>query len=966
MKQLINVFIVVIVVFIFGCSSSSNLTTPETENRNPISSSSKISYHPIINHSVDGVTSYQGVFGAWKIHIDPLNLSAEIIPPRNAQAIGNIFDADLSQFLEVSPCADCISIGKVYLDAYEDLNVEFRMKHPFSNIATRPDLHGFDVRGIFIGESLESYQSFPDIKVMRPDGTEEEAQIASDLLRNADGYTSHFDELASDERYFIGGQDVPGNLNPFLRFYEDYSTPPFDPTNPVGHNVMKVGAAYYSRTAVFNLKFPYDEGFNFYFVADVAYGQSAVLANRTNPQYYLPAFQRTEPWRVEYWIENNFLDPGDSSSSADIMVQVFDWQQNATVDANYPKPSNLSGIPESSNVLRLELSIPGIQSDMVIVDTPESGTGTPSDPLLYRLQVVNSNSTGYNQTGLLAIRDELYGQAAPHGRIPIPVSPAGFPYETQDILDYTLYQLITVNIPFGSYPNADANSFGENELFVPWDDQFAYKWGSSDKTTIHPTFFMDDGHKKFQYRWDYNYDGISFNVDGSGNPSPEIEFPTGGIRHVGLKVRTNSVPPREYIFTIPIYAEDEVFHQKIPFITLNQDSTSSRHNHAVAATRDNFYSVYAREQGGERDIWLAILDRDGGLNNVQITNDPAWSEYDPVIAVVESGPNRGVYIAYSAWAGSKSCIYSTYGNLDGTGFDPSHTIRCTTAGSPLELHPVLLYFKGDLQLYYTNYLVLAAYINGCHSPDMGQTWIEDDWVVDNGSTGQWYPTAITYDYPEKICLVWEDNINSATRGTDLYMATSIDGQNFTDIKNISSYSDSTYETQPAAACASSQLAIAYLTYSGGPTKKSVKLKVINLSNNSVTECPVKFRTDFPWDNGQPSIDTITGGKYALAYSAYDHGTNELRSVILELNAADVTGYFYEGIYLDESVGTVDPAGGQTLPSVVCYNPFPYAVENFVVWQNYSSGFNFSSIDPDMYLGQIDATYFITYKEYIWY
>jgi len=177
------------------------------------------------------------------------------------------------------------------------------------------------------------------INVMLPDGSEVVADVPINTLVNADGFTSHFDSIVTDERYFIGGSDVLGNINPFLRYFQDNTVSEFDPHAPSGQNVMPVGSAFETRTA--QLSSWGCEGLKLYLVADVAYGHSATYLNRPDPQYYLPEFHRTEPWRIEYWNENNNLDGANPASTADIMVQVFDWQHGATVDPDYPNPDNL-------------------------------------------------------------------------------------------------------------------------------------------------------------------------------------------------------------------------------------------------------------------------------------------------------------------------------------------------------------------------------------------------------------------------------------------------------------------------------------------------------------------------------------------------------------------------------------------------------------------------------------------------
>jgi hypothetical protein len=405
------------------------------------------------------------------------------------------------------------------------------MRHPFTNINTRPDLHGFDVRAIFI--IVYPYYSAVPLKMTKPDGSEEDIKYPGGWILNADGYTSHYDELIDDPRYFIHSENAPANINPYLRFFESWSTGTFDPKAPTGYNVMPVGTSTYERTAV--IWGWTSEKMYLYIVADVAYGQSAVLANRTNPQYYLPAFNRTEPWRVEYWIENNNLTYNDPNSTADVVVQVFDWQHGATVDPSYPNPSNPSGLRESSKVTGVELSVPALMTNPISATIPEAGTGTPSDPLQYRFTVRNELQFPASYVdGFIAVRDQLNGAVSPSGRIPIPVSPSGFPYETSDIRDYSYYGDIRINIPNLSYsvPYNGELWLASTNLFDDWS------------VSIGATFFMDDSHKKFQYRWDYDYDGVTFDVDSGKEeyrPQSANKFRSSEgiyLRNGGLRSRT--------------------------------------------------------------------------------------------------------------------------------------------------------------------------------------------------------------------------------------------------------------------------------------------------------------------------------------------------------------------------------------------------------------------------------------------
>lgn len=950
-------FLIVAFIFLIGCSNNSNPTAPGSENQAVGNNEFTSDYAPIISHSADGVTSYQGAYGAWKIGIDSASMTAEVLPSRNSTAIGSFYDADLSQFLEVSPCADCLEIGSLRIDGYGNLLLEMRLKHPFKNFTARPDLNGFDVRGIFIADDLDAINiDYPDIEVTRPGGTVEPAKISTMFVLNADGYTSHFDELVTDERYFIGGHDVPGNLNPFLRFYEDYTTPTFDPANPVGQNVMKTGASFSSRTAVLSGDILEGE-VEFFFVADVSYGQSAVLANRHDPKYFLPAFHRTEPWRVEYWIENNGLDYTDAASTADLVFQVFDWQQGATVDALYPDQANLSGIPESSNVKKLEFSIPTIQNDLLETDVPISGSGTPSDPLKYKITITNENLCPFNTYGLLAIRDELDGLAAPHGRTPIPVSPAGFPYETQDIQDYTYYQLIPVYM-YKQPITETYTQYNHNELRIPTADQFANESGGSPRLVIHPEFFMDSSNKRFQYSWDGDYDGITFDVDATGLPSPEVTFTSAGPKSIGLKILTNTIPPTEYLYTIPVFAEGLGFHKFTTSIT-SEDSTSAQLNHSAKMTGDRVYFITTRATASYMLLLLNIMDRNGNLIAfTPISAGGVGPEFEGALEVVEGGSEAGVYITYCKIEGGTSVLYFTKCDLNGENFTTPHK-KVTTNAAIDEFQPIILQQYGVMHIYYLLSGGGNSRIFGAHSSNYGDDWIEDGWIVNNGSLNQTIPSAAK---GSGIWMVWTELKDVATLGADLWIGSSGGGNTFSDLRRISLTDDLSHEWFPSIAYFQYQIAISYLFTESGTTEVHPRVMVFSTDTDVMWDYPIKHRTTSEYFNNRIAIASASDGQYVCAYGAYKTASTELFAEVVELTLGPRTGEFTERVVYESGAMSVEAGGNTVQPLVVCYRPKANAVETFVAWRDFSAGY-YKSVAPSPvnYFGQIDTMYFVSPK-----
>ncbi len=943
MKSLNILITTMLLLFLLtSCSKSSNPLTPDqmgdnSSDVNPI----------VVADSQMQVNPYRGVFGAWEVNLDVENLTAEIIPSRNARAIGDIFDADLLQFLTVSPCANCMRISRIAFNDMWLLELDVGIKHPFDNITTRPDLHGFDVRLIFIYGGLYS-DVLDGIDVMLPDGSEVPADLHVNNLVNADGYTSHFDSIVTDERYFLGGSDATGNINPFLRYFTDNATTEFDPHVPSGQNVLPVGSEFETRTAYLG-NWGY-EGLKLYLVADVAYGQSATYLNRPDPQYYLPEFHRTEPWRIEYWNENNNIDSMIPTSTADVVVQVFDWQHGATVDPDYPNPDNLSGISQSSNVLQLELLMPGFQDDPIIVDTPESGTGTPQDPLTYRLQVTNERTSNSSCTGLLAVRDELYGQT---GRLPIPESVNGFPYDTEDILDYTLYHIICVNNPTSPfYTEVDY----DGELNIQDDDLHA-RYGN---TTIRPYFFMDPGGARFQYRWDYDYDGITFDDDGEGVPSPVIEFTTGGVHNVGLRIRTNSVPPREYLYSIPITVNGTVFQGDIDSTVMEmKDCMSYNRSASISGSSGYYYCAFTSESGTKRDVWLAVYDSATGLfTSSNLTQALSVNCFHPAITVIKDGTHDRLVVVFNIVDGlGEWHLYSTWGNLDGSNFLGAHiTPLGTTRVINAFVDTVFQY--GEVFAYYwsTPNPFIEGNIEIAYSSDYGETWNIHPTLIDGGSNQKFEPVVVYSTREPRTYVIWEDCRDSVTNGTDLYIARSYLGRDFEPAVNISNFVGDVDEQEPEAVAHGSKIAITYLADPNGAGNSEVWVKLMDVYDELYVDFQVGFASPTV-DCLRPAIGMAVDNKIALAYLSYDTVSEELTSWVREIEAEN--GFFDLRIntLYNESAGSIAPSAISYVygSGVVCRSLLgDDAYETFAVWTGYNNGSAHDVTPFTMYFGDIEC------------
>jgi hypothetical protein len=419
-----------------GCSGS-----------NPLSSGSSV---PAEINDYPGMlslnqlnTGSETVLGIFNVQIDVKNLTGEIIPHRNLSAIGDVFDAHITEFLLINPCQDCLQMDGIALTPDNNIAVDFKMRHPFRDLLKRPDLHVFDVRGIILTTGI---LSFSDIK-SDSDGDGNASEIIETnpyFLLNADGYTTHFDD-ATLGNFFDPPLNYDGNLNPYKNFFLDVSTGAFDPFQPKGHNVMPVNSDWDEKTFVLN-----SQGLGeiiFTFIVDASYGQSANRFNRDDPQYYLPEFNRKEAWQVTAEIFNDNLEEGQPISSAYLRILVKDWQAQKSRDNEYPDPNNLTGLREKSDVDQVEVTCPDFSYFEVKskLQAEPGGNGTDANPYVFAFGPVLAGALSSGKYYCLAaVRDDLAGLGGPYAIQPIPGQ--NFPSKGPDITDYTAYQIFTLNV----------------------------------------------------------------------------------------------------------------------------------------------------------------------------------------------------------------------------------------------------------------------------------------------------------------------------------------------------------------------------------------------------------------------------------------------------------------------------------------------------------------------------------------
>jgi hypothetical protein len=413
-KNLLIIF--VLLLSVLGCSSQ-NPTTPQND---------------IPYGSIDGSID---ILGAWELSINPTDLTADLVEKRSL-SIGESFVISISSYFTMSPCRDCFTISGIgYADG--KINVNFRIRHPFAKGDTgqpatgknRLDLDLFDLAVVVVPKA----QTPANFSLMSLD-------VYNGFVANPDGFTTDLANLITN----------PAAM-PYKLVVDDTLASPPSST----YNKFEQGSQN-----ILEIRFPVTppETLEFDLYLTSGYGASAVLANRLDPTYFNPEFNRKSAWKVEVTPPNgtnppaqgNTWDSDDNTTTYNVNVNVYDWQIGATVN---PALENPTDIISASNVAFVKVEIPGMNNTIpqVAGNTAVSGTGMPDSPLIFNVPVANENFLPAGQyLGLVAVVDERIPQPVTGGHDFLVHSPNGKQLVAYEIPSYTTYQTFTATVVPGS------------------------------------------------------------------------------------------------------------------------------------------------------------------------------------------------------------------------------------------------------------------------------------------------------------------------------------------------------------------------------------------------------------------------------------------------------------------------------------------------------------------------------------
>ncbi|MFH1513907.1 MAG: fibronectin type III domain-containing protein [bacterium] len=417
-----SITILIISVLLIGCSGGGN---------DPITPLVKPSQQNLSDG--DNLSSTLGIMGSYELRMDVESMTAELIPVRTPEAIGDGFIVSGTSFFTQTPCADCLKLHSMDITSDGYLKLVFSISHPFfkanplepPTALNRLDLDVFDLAMVVVpsGATAQTYGLTG-------------VQVNPNVCVNANGYTNEL-------------KPVTGSTNPCPYFLVIDNSE----SSTSDYNLFEMG----TQNALFDTYFSGIES-RFMLYLTMGYGASATKPTRLDPVYYNPEFNRKAAWKVEVTPPQGDNPPemgntwasGDTFSEYNVTVKVYDWQQGATVSTSYPNPANRNHIPAASQVVKVSAEIPGMTSPLDSVTASIGGSGAPNNPLIYKVPIVNKNNLSAGEYyGLVKVTDSRPTASTAGASDSLVHSPDGIQLNYYTMTEYATYQIFTATVVVG-------------------------------------------------------------------------------------------------------------------------------------------------------------------------------------------------------------------------------------------------------------------------------------------------------------------------------------------------------------------------------------------------------------------------------------------------------------------------------------------------------------------------------------
>jgi hypothetical protein len=442
---------VIITLMIIGCSHSNSPVITQLD-----SDSSPLSIFSDSSNLTGGV----GIIGAYELTVNPSSLKAELTPKR-VSSIGESFVVNGKAFFTDTPCATCFNIAG--LQWHQDgITVLFSVEHPLPagdpgqppSAANRLDLDVFDLAAVLRPIDISPTVFPKNFK-----------KIYTGIVKNQDGFTGELESLTAEDEVL-----------PYVLLIDESES------GTSTWNRFAMGTSHLLALDFYN----FAETMRCEIFLTMGYGASATLLNRLTPKYYNPEFNRHAPWKVDAK-PDGLWNEGDSTSSTNVEVRVYDWQIGATV-ATAPnfRDADPSEVFAASEIESVSVEIMGMSPDIASVDGDSfiAGTGMPGNPLIYMVPVRNQNLlTAGQYHGLVKVLDERPVLTTSDSRDILIDTDDGYTLEKYVMPEYATYQIFNASVIEECTGYCWGHSWGANDYdnvsSVAVDDQgFVYAVGT--------------------------------------------------------------------------------------------------------------------------------------------------------------------------------------------------------------------------------------------------------------------------------------------------------------------------------------------------------------------------------------------------------------------------------------------------------------------------------------------------------
>jgi len=351
--------------------------------------------------------------------------------------------------------------------------------------------------------------------------------VYNNICGEADGYTTELDEMLQDSAampYFLVIDDSIGGSGTYNKFEMGTKGVEFDTVFDLSSGVLR---------------------FDLYLT--MGYGFSAVKADRLNPAYYNPEFNRKASWKIVVTPPEgddppaigNTWDNADSLTLYNVTVEVYDWQIGANVDPDLTNPDDIYA---ASGVSSVSVEIPGMNNTLQsITDDDGTGTGMPDAPLIFNVPFANENllATG-EYIGLVKVTDERSVGTISDRDFLIDCSD-GITLNYLNLPEFATYQTFVATVVYGCGPIT--GSITDPVCPLSGVGNGAYITFTADASSAN------GGDPITLYEWDHDYDGIIF----------DAEF-TGVSASIGPFNNPNCPEPTPVTYTVAVQATDSCDH----------------------------------------------------------------------------------------------------------------------------------------------------------------------------------------------------------------------------------------------------------------------------------------------------------------------------------------------------------------------------------------------------------------------